>query len=154
MATQMDWLKNLASQLSWQFPRKANEMSALTLAYIGDAVWEVAIRMRVLQSGDNKPNQLHKKATTYVKAERQAFALHRLLPLLSGEETGIVRRGRNAKSATVPKHASITDYRHSTAFECLLGFLFITGQYERLHEVMNHSIVILENVDEKENKKV
>jgi ribonuclease III family protein len=139
-----NFTEQLGEHLVWDLARKPNEIPALALAYIGDAVWEVAVRMRMLHFAENKPHMMHKKATRYVKAERQAFALHSINSLLTDEEVAIVKRGRNAKSGSMPKHATVTDYRHSTAFECLLGFLFVTKEYDRLQFIIEQSIRVLE----------
>jgi ribonuclease III family protein len=138
------FLEQLGEQISWDLARKPNELPALALAYVGDAVWDLTVRMRMLHFSENKPHIMHKKATNYVKAERQAYALHRLTPMLTEQEVSVVKRGRNAKPASMPKHATVTDYRHSTAFECLLGYLFVTNQYDRLQFLVEQAIQILE----------
>ena len=116
---------------------KAGLYSPLVLAYIGDSVYEVFTRKKVLSENPNLPaHKLHKENVKYVKAKAQSDAMERIEPILSDAELAIYKRGRNAKSATVPKNADLADYRRATGFEALLGFLELSGQYERLLEIM------------------
>ncbi|TCS81568.1 ribonuclease-3 family protein [Tepidibacillus fermentans] len=132
--------------------RKPKEMNALNLAYIGDAVYEMYIRhFLVLQGG--KPNVLHKKAIQFVSAKAQAQILHYLLPNLTEEEKEIVKRGRNTKSNTSPKNADIVDYRHSTAFEALIGYLYLSDNKERMDSLIQEAIAFIEReYDNEQNK--
>lgn len=111
-------------------------LSPLVLAYMGDAVYEMFIRQYVISKPNHRPHHLHRQSTRYVSAKAQAKALDKWLPLLSPEELDIVKRGRNAKSGTSPKNTDILDYRHSTAFECLIGYLYYSKRYERLKELL------------------
>lgn len=120
--------------------RSPQEMPALALAYLGDAVWELFVRQHLLALGELKPNRLQKTSVYYVKAKSQADIVHFLASNLTEEEAGVVRRGRNAKSGTVPKHADVIDYRHSTGFESLLGYLFLQRQHERLRDLAEKAI--------------
>jgi ribonuclease III family protein len=120
--------------------KEPKQMNPLVLAYMGDAVYEGFIRQYVISHPNHKPNHLHQTSTKYVSAKAQAKALEQLMPLLSEEEADIVRRGRNAKSGTSPKNTDILVYRHSTAFECLLGYLYFCGRQERLEEVMRMTV--------------
>lgn len=113
------------------------QMHPIALAYIGDAIFEVYIRQYVLSQDNHRPHHLHKHTTQYVAAKAQAKALEMLSPTLSEEELTVVKRGRNAKSGSAPKHAEMIDYRNSTAFECLLGYLFYKQRYDRLAELMD-----------------
>lgn len=117
-------------------------LGSLALAYMGDAIYEVHIRHHLLLSGQVKPNKLHKEATNYVSAKAQSAVLHYMLDekLLSEEEEAVVRRGRNAKSGTVPKNTDVQTYRYSTAFEALIGYLYGSKQEERLNELIRISI--------------
>ncbi len=108
----------------------------LALAYIGDAVYELAVRRYLLAGGTVRANQLHRQAVKYVKASAQAKVLFALEDVLTDEEKDIVRRGRNAKSLHVPKGAGVMEYKHSTAFESLLGFLYLKGDKKRLNEIL------------------
>ena len=110
----------------------AKQYSPLTLAYIGDAVYEVIVRTILVEQGNAPVNALHKQASRLVKAEAQADAYHRIKELLTEEEMSVFRRGRNAKSYTSAKNATIGDYRVATGFEALFGYWYLTGQTERM----------------------
>jgi len=110
----------------------ARQYSPLTLAYIGDAVYEMIVRTILVEHGNAPVNVLHKHASKLVKAEAQADAYHRIKELLTEEEMSVFRRGRNAKSYTSAKNATIGDYRVATGFEALFGFWYLTGQTERM----------------------
>lgn len=116
----------------------------LSLAYIGDAVWELYVRHHLLASGMIKPHDLQKQSIRFVSAKAQATALKQLLPKLTEVERDVVRRGRNAKSKTTPKNATVLDYRHSTAMEALVGFLYLTDQISRLTQLMEWVIETVE----------
>jgi len=122
-----------------QEDNKANELNALTLAYIGDAVIELFVRKHLIYQGYVKPNALHKECIRYVSAKGQAAFLFNLLneAVLTEEEQGIVRKGRNAKSSTVPKNTDVQTYRYGTAFECLIGYLNLKGQSKRVTELLD-----------------
>ncbi|NEN83967.1 Mini-ribonuclease 3 [Paenibacillus elgii] len=115
-------------------------LNPLVLAYVGDAVYEVFIRQYVVSQTNHRPNHLHRLSTRYVSAKAQAKALQRWLPILTEEETDIVKRGRNAKSGTTAKNADVLEYRHSTAFECLIGYLYYTQRWERLQQLLMLSL--------------
>lgn len=116
---------------------KASLYSPLVLAYIGDSVYEVYTRKKLLDENPNLPaHKLHKENVKYVKAKAQSDAMGIIEPMLSEHELAIYKRGRNAKSATVPKNADLTDYRRATGFEALIGFLELSGNTERLYEIM------------------
>ncbi|MCR5272308.1 MAG: ribonuclease III [Lachnospiraceae bacterium] len=112
-----------------------NTYSPLTLAYIGDAIYDLIIRTMVVEKGNTAPNRLHQKTSKIVKAESQARAIEGLLDILSEEELAIYKRGRNAKSFTTAKNASVSDYRKATGFEALLGYLYLTERTDRLMEL-------------------
>lgn len=113
------------------------QYSPLALAYIGDGVYELYVRTRVIEEHPTMPaHKLHLQTVKYVKAQAQAKSIHTMSGILSDEETAIFKRGRNAKSYTSAKNASITDYRHATGFEALIGYLYITKQTERMNELM------------------
>ena len=116
---------------------KAGLYSPLVLAYIGDSVYEVFTRKKVLSENPNLPaHKLHKENVKYVKAKAQSDAMEKIEPMLTEQELAIYKRGRNAKSATVPKNADLVEYRRATGFEALIGFLELSEQYERLTEIM------------------
>lgn len=106
--------------------------SPLTLAYIGDAVYEMIVRTVLVERGNAPVNVLHKHASRLVKAEAQKNAYYRIKELLTEEELSVFRRGRNAKSYTSAKNATIGDYRVATGFEALFGYWYLTGQTERM----------------------
>ena len=105
--------------------------SPLVLAYIGDAVYEIVIRSVLVGRGNAQANRLHRKASALVNAGAQSAALERIKALLTEEEMHIFKRGRNANSATMAKHATMSDYRRATGLEALMGYLYLTGQKER-----------------------
>ena len=110
--------------------------SPLTLAYIGDCVYDLVIRTVVVERGNEPANKLHKKTVAYVKAQTQAAMIEALLPELSEEELSVYKRGRNAKSYTSAKNASVGDYRKATGLEALMGYLYLTGQEARIMELI------------------
>ncbi|MFR4286300.1 MAG: Mini-ribonuclease 3 [Enterococcus italicus] len=122
--------------------RDYRQLNGLALAYIGDAIYEVYVRDYLIQSGLTRPNQLHKTATHYVSAKAQAKLIQQMneQELLTEEEQDIFRRGRNSKSYTSAKNADIITYRISTGFEALMGYLHLTGQKERLEELVQWCI--------------
>lgn len=118
----------------------ANAYSPLALAYLGDAVYELYVRTYLCHK--NAPvHTLHKEATAYVKAEAQSKLMEVLEPLLTEEETAVYKRGRNAKSSTVPKNADVLDYRRATGFEALLGYLYVSRQTERLETLIRRVLL-------------
>lgn len=127
---------------------KPEEVSPLVLAYIGDAVYELLIRHYLIAQGPDKLNKIHKEAVKYVRADTQAKVLHIIQQTLSIEELEIVRRGRNAKPGSTPKSSTAIEYRHSTGFESLIGYLYITGKKERLREIIK---IVIQAVQETDN---
>ena len=124
---------------------KINTMSPLTWAYIGDAVYELYIRNYLIETTNLKPNKLHREATKFVKASSQAKILDKLKDFLNEEELEIIRRGRNTQNHHLPKNANPTDYMYSTAFEGLIGYLYLTKQETRLNEILSKIIEIPAN---------
>ncbi len=114
----------------------ADEYSPLVLAYVGDAIYELFIRTMVVSSGNAPVYKLHKHSTDYVKAKAQSEAIHRIFENLTLEEQGIVKRGRNAKSATIPKNADVIEYKYATGLETLLGYLYLKRDYTRLMSIL------------------
>ena len=110
--------------------------SPLTLAYIGDGVFDLVIRSVVVGKGNTRPNQLHHRTSQIVKAHTQAEMMEILLPHLTEEEESIYRRGRNAKSPTMAKNATMSDYRKATGFEALMGYLYLKDEVERMVELV------------------
>lgn len=111
-----------------------NSYSPLALAYIGDAVYEILVRTKVMNHGSTQVNNMHKKSSGLVNAGTQAEIIRKLIEEeeLTQEETAVYKRGRNAKSATTAKHAAVIDYRTATGFEALCGWLYLNGDLKRL----------------------
>ena len=106
--------------------------SPLALAYIGDAIYDLVIRTIVVERGNTSANKLHKKTVAYVNARVQARMIEAVLEELTEEEQAVYKRGRNAKSYTTAKNASVIEYRKATGFEALCGYLYLTGNQERM----------------------
>lgn len=115
-------------------------MSPLTWAYIGDAVYELYIRNYLVNSTNLKPNKLHKESIKYVKAQAQSQILEKLQEYLTDDEKEIVRRARNTQTHHLPKNANKVDYMYSTAFEGLIGYMYLTKQEERLKLILEKII--------------
>lgn len=133
-------------------PVDVRTYSPLVLAYIGDAVYELMIRSKVINHGSMQVNKMHKHSASLVKASAQAQLIKALQEELTEEELAAYKRGRNAKSATMAKHATMIDYRMATGLEALVGWLFLTEQYARLVELVSRGLVkagLLEPWDEK-----
>ena len=112
-----------------------NMLSPLTWAYVGDCIYELYIRTDLVNKTKLKPHKLHIETIKYVKAKAQADILKRIEENLTEKELEIVRRGRNAENHHLPKNADPADYMYSTAFEGLIGYLYLTKQDERLKEI-------------------
>ncbi len=117
---------------------QARRISPLILAYEGDAVYELKVRSFLLENSDGNVNSLHRKAAAFVSAAAQSALMEVLEPILSEEEVEIYHRGRNAKSHSRPKNADMIAYRRATGFECLFGFLHLSGQTERIDELFEY----------------
>jgi ribonuclease-3 family protein len=109
--------------------------SPLALAYIGDGVFDLVIRSVIVAKGNTRAGQLHRRTSQIVKAATQAQMAEALEPYMTETEQDIFRRGRNAKSPTMAKNASMSDYRKATGFEALVGYLYLTDQFERIVEL-------------------
>lgn len=116
--------------------QEVNLMNPLIWAYVGDSVYELWIRSHLINTTKLKPHELHVKAIGYVKAEAQANKLRELEEILTEEEKDIVRRTRNTQNHHLPKNADPADYRYATAFEGLIGYLYLTKQEKRLDEIL------------------
>lgn len=126
---------SLLGQIKKEFECKEVDVRAyspLTLAYVGDAVYEVVIRTVIAERANRAANELHKKTVKYVQAGTQAAMIMALQDILTEDELAVFKRGRNAKSNTSAKNASITDYRKATGFEALIGFLYLMDQMDRI----------------------
>ncbi|MBQ1902075.1 MAG: ribonuclease III [Lachnospiraceae bacterium] len=114
--------------------------SPLVLAYIGDGIYDLVIRSVVVGKGNTSPNQLHAHTSHIVKAETQSKMIELLQDELTEEEMNVYRRGRNAKSNTMAKNASMSDYRNATGFEALMGYLYLQGQMSRILELVQSGL--------------
>lgn len=137
---------SLLSQIKECFGCKEQDVRAyspLTLAYIGDGVYELVIRSVIVERANRSNNDLHKRTTKYVNAGTQAKMAEALLKLLTEDEEAVYRRGRNAKSNTAAKNASLGDYRKATGLEALLGYLYLTDQMPRVLELIKQGIELI-----------
>ena len=114
--------------------------SPLTLAYIGDGIFDLVIRTIVVGKGNTKANELHRRTSKIVKAATQSEMVERILPHLTAEEESVYRRGRNAKSATMAKNATMSDYRRATGFEALMGYLYLKNDFDRMIELVKNGL--------------
>ncbi len=113
-------------------PANARALSGLTLAFFGDGVYEVLVREMIVKNGSLPVNELHKRAVQYVNAGFQSSAYDKIASLLTEEEEEIFKRGRNASGNNVPRSSNPRDYRRATGVEALFGYLYLTGQNDRM----------------------
>ena len=113
-----------------------NLLSPLTWAYIGDCVYDLYIRTNLVNTTNLKPHKLHIETTKYVKAKSQAQLLNKIQDRLTKEEKEIVRRGRNVKNHHLPKNSNVQEYMYATAFEALIGYLYLTKRFRRIKEIL------------------
>lgn len=116
---------------------EVNKISALGLAHIGDGVYELLVRSMLCRQGHTAVTQMHKLAVSYVNAPAQAAAADKLLPLLSEDEAAVYKRGRNAKVNSVPHNADVSEYHAATGLEALFGWLYLTGQLDRINALFS-----------------
>lgn len=112
------------------------QLSPLVLAYIGDCAYDLIIKTMIVSNGNTQVNKMNKMTSSLVKAQTQSVMIGIIEPLLNKDEEAVYKRGRNAKSYTSAKNASITDYRRATGFEALVGYLYLTEQFDRLIELV------------------
>ena len=119
-----------------------NQMNSTMLAFVGDSFYDLKIREMLCRKGINKPSRLHQLAVKYVSAKAQAAMLKHLIQeeILTETELEIVRKGRNTKSRSIPKNTDVLTYMHSTAFEALIGYLYLSNQNERLDRIVLYTI--------------
>ena len=130
----------------------ANSFNGLSLAYIGDAIYEVYIRKYVLSLGYTKVNDLHKQVIKFTSGAGQAYCIHKFLEMdiLNSDELSIFKRGRNSHVNSVRKNLELKDYLDATGFEALMGFLYLDNRIERLEELINISIRLRSENNEEE----
>lgn len=116
---------------------EASSFSPLVLAYMGDCVYEIFIRTKIVNAGNMQVNKMHKQSASLVKASAQTQMMHLIMEELTDEEMRIFKRGRNAQSKTMAKNATMSDYRTATGFESLIGYLYLNGQEKRLVDLIS-----------------
>lgn len=128
--------------------RNVMDIKPLVLAFLGDGVYELYVRSHVVAGGSVNVNDIHNRTVKFVKAISQAHAVKEMMKsgFLTEEEEKVVKRARNQFNQTIPKSASVVEYKLATGFEALVGFLYVTGSGSRLEEVVKHAIEIIENV--------
>ena len=142
---------DLAGAIHEYFPGKKQDIrpySPLTLAYIGDGVYDLIIRTMVVEQANRPANQLHRFTTKYVSANAQSKIVQMLRDSFTEEEESIFRRGKNAKPHTMAKNATPAEYMRATGFEAVLGYLYLTGRMERVLELVKLSVALLEGKTE------
>lgn len=149
--TEIGFLEEIHRQFG-ESSLQAKQYSALGLAYIGDGVYDLLIRTLVLDMGNSKVKNFHRITSGIVKAESQARLVESILEELTEEETAIYHHGRNAKSSTSAKNASIVDYRIATGFEALIGYLYLSHQMTRAIELVRTGLERTGQTPEKSNK--
>ncbi len=122
----------------------ARTYSPLTLAYIGDCIYDLIIKNLVINQGNKQVNKLHKETSKLVQASTQSLMMRKMQECLTEEECAVYKRGRNAKSISPAKNQSITDYRRATGFEALLGYLYLKKEYKRMLELVKIGLDSLE----------
>ncbi len=123
-------------------PVDIKSYSPLTLAFIGDCIFDLVVKTMIVEEGNCSANKLHRKASAIVKAESQALMAEKMLEegILTEEEENIYRRGRNAKSYTTAKNASVSDYRKATGVEALMGYLYLDNRIGRAVELIHYGV--------------
>ena len=121
---------NLGDKLT---KNSARQLSPITLAFIGDAVYTLFVREKIVFENDLSGNELNRRTSAVVKATAQAELIRKIMPLLTEEELDVFKRARNTKKNTRAKSASVSDYNASTGFEAVIGYLYITGEIDRIN---------------------
>ena len=124
-----------------------NQYSPLTLAYIGDSIYDLIIKTLVVNEGNKQVQKLHKRTSRFVQASAQSQMMRVLQERLTEEEHAVYKRGRNAKSVSPAKNQSVTDYRRATGFEALMGYLYFKKEWKRMLELVK---IVLESLEESE----
>ena len=118
--------------------QEAKNLNIINLAFVGDAVYTLFVRQKLITNREEKPNEMNKATAKTVCAEAQSKLSEKLLPIMTEEEADIFRRARNAKKGTRPKHAKSYEYNNSTGIEAVFGYLYLTGNEERLLKLLNY----------------
>ncbi len=123
--------------MRFEFAKKPKQYSPLSLAFVGDAVYEQFVRSKVIEENPDMPaSKLYKETVKRVRAHAQSVSMNTVCDMLTEDELEMYKRGRNAKSVTTPKNADITEYRRATGLETLVGYVYMTGNEDRLYEIM------------------
>ncbi len=149
--------------LEWQFDSYLQEIfqlkevdvqeySPLTLAYIGDGIYDLVIRTLVINRGNKQVQKLHQETSALVQASAQSRMMRVLQEKLTEEEHAVYKRGRNAKSVSPAKNQSVTDYRRATGFEALMGYLYLKKNWKRMLELIRDGLESLEEEDDRLTK--
>lgn len=126
-----------------------NSYSPLTLAYIGDSIYDLIIKSLIVNNGNKQVNKLHKETSGFVQASAQSLMMRAMQEHLTEEEHAVYKRGRNAKSVSPAKNQSITDYRRATGFEALLGYLYLKKEWKRMLDLVK---IGLDSLEKKEGQ--
>lgn len=149
-----NYQKGILEQIRETFPCPEQDIrtySPLTLAYIGDGIYELVVRTVIVEKANRRNGDLHKMSVRYVKAESQSKMAECLKTVLTQEESDVFRRGKNASPHSTAKNASRGDYHRATGFEALMGYLYLTGRTERMLELIRMGMERLENGGKSEN---
>jgi len=136
-------LEELFSKVLEEFnteKKDPSQVNPLVLAYIGDAVYELYIRTLLVSKSNAHVHRLHMDSIKFVKAKAQSDIIHKIMDKLTEDEQNIVRRGRNAKSGTIPKNADVTEYKYATGFESLIGYLYLMDDHSRLLDILRMAV--------------
>lgn len=153
----------MEKSLEWQFDSYLQEIfqlkevdvqeySPLTLAYIGDGIYDLVIRTLVINRGNKQVQKLHQETSALVQASAQSRMMRVLQDKLTEEEHAVYKRGRNAKSVSPAKNQSVTDYRRATGFEALMGYLYLKKDWKRMLELIRDGLESLEEEDDRLTK--
>ena len=141
------------SQMPGADETDAKSCSPLVLAYIGDCVFDLVIKTRVVGRGSRQVHKLHEETSHFVQASAQSFMMRAIQEHLTAEEHAVYRRGRKGKRVSAAKNQSITDYRRATGFEALIGYLYLEHQYERLTRLISIGLASMESPEEAGEKR-
>lgn len=138
-----DFFNELTVGLKGEFDIRT--FSPLALAYIGDSIFDICVRTYILRNANTTPNKLHNKAKDYVNAKAQSKMYKYIIDLVSDEEISVLKRGRNANVKSVAKNATLADYKNATGLEALFGYLYLTGNTNRILEIFKLCLESLDN---------
>ena len=153
MEKSVDWQFDTYMQEIFQMKEvDIREYSPLTLAYIGDCIYDLIIKTKVISEGNKQVKKLHQETSSMVQASAQSEMMRALQPLLTEEEHAVYRRGRNAKSVSPAKNQSLTDYRRATGFEALMGWLYLKREWKRMADLIKIGLDHLSECEEEKKQ--